>query len=86
MGGTTVAKDIVYRALSNGKHVVTANKALLAQFLPEIQAILKLHPSSHLAYEAAVCAGIPIIRIMQQDYVGDDIHSVSGICNGRWRA
>ncbi len=83
MGGTTVAKDIVYRALSNGKHVVTANKALLAQFLPEIQALLKLHTSSRLAYEAAVCGGIPIIRTMQQDFVGDVIHSVSGICNGR---
>ncbi len=83
MGGTTVAKDIVYRALSKGKHVVTANKALLAQFLPEIQALLQRHPSSHLAYEAAVCGGIPIIRTMQQDFVGDDIRSVSGICNGK---
>ncbi len=86
MGGTTVAKDVVFRALSKGKHVVTANKALLAEYLPEIQTLLKDNPSSRLAYEAAVCGGIPIVRIMQQDFVGDEIHSVSGICNGRWRA
>ncbi len=86
MGGTTVAKDLVFRALAKGKHVVTANKALLAEFLPEIQTLLKDNPNSRLAYEAAVCGGIPIVRAMQQDFVGDEIHSISGICNGRWRA
>ncbi len=86
MGGTTVAKDVVFRALSKGKHVVTANKALLAQFLPDIQNLLKGNPTSRLGYEAAVCGGVPIVRTMQQDFVGDEVHSISGICNGRWRA
>lgn len=46
IGGTTNAKDIVFKAIQSGKHVVTANKALLATFLPEIQELLKNHPSS----------------------------------------
>jgi homoserine dehydrogenase len=41
MGGVTDAKDVVFKAIAKGKHVITANKALLAQHLPEIQALLK---------------------------------------------
>lgn len=84
MGGTTDAKDVVFTALSKGKSVVTANKALIAKDLPEIEKLLtKLDAEdTQFRYEAAVCGGIPIIRSMQSDYVGDDIKLMSGIING----
>ena len=82
MGGTTDAKDVVFKALSKGKDVVTANKALIAKDLPEIEAKLKDCPGVEFRYEAAVCGGIPIIRSMQSDFPGDDITMISGIING----
>lgn len=65
MGGTGVAKDIVFNAIKAGKHIVTANKALIAAYLPEIQAALKENPSVSFNFEAAVCGGIPIIHSLQ---------------------
>lgn len=88
MGGTTDAKDVVYNSIKAGKDVVTANKALIAAYLPEIEALLKEVNDAKSAkkvefrYEAAVCGGIPIIRSMQSDFVGDDITMISGIING----
>lgn len=83
MGGTTDAKDVVFGALKNGKSVVTANKALIAKDLPEIEKLLSsLDDDTEFRYEAAVCGGIPIIRSMQSDFVGDDIKLMSGIING----
>lgn len=87
MGGTTDAKDVVYAALKSGKDVVTANKALISACMPEIEALLKevnedRDSSVEFRYEAAVCGGIPIIRSLQSDFVGDDIQTVSGIING----
>eukprot|EP00611_Tribonema_gayanum_P019441 TRINITY_DN3364_c0_g1_i1.p1 TRINITY_DN3364_c0_g1~~TRINITY_DN3364_c0_g1_i1.p1 ORF type:complete len:478 (-),score=126.95 TRINITY_DN3364_c0_g1_i1:46-1479(-) len=82
MGGVTSAKDVVFEAIKRGKHVVTANKALLAQYLPEIQELLKQHPEVHFAYEAAVCGGIPIINVLQNDFFGDKISKICGIMNG----
>ena len=87
MGGTTDAKDVVYSALKNGKDVVTANKALIAKYLPEIEGLLqelnaKRDSDLEFRYEAAVCGGIPIIRSMQTDFVGDQITMLSGIING----
>lgn len=64
------------------KHVVTANKALIASYLIEIKDLLKLHPSVTFNYEAAVCGGIPIIHTLQSDYLGDEIHGIMGIMNG----
>jgi homoserine dehydrogenase len=81
MGGTTDAKDIVYRAIKSGKDVVTANKALIAKHLPEMESLL-MSSTSQFRYEAAVCGGIPIIRSMQSDYVGDSITMMCGIING----
>lgn len=46
MGGVTHAKDVVFNAIKAGKHVVTANKALIASFLPEIQVLLKENPTA----------------------------------------
>eukprot|EP00621_Florenciella_sp_RCC1693_P005033 CAMPEP_0182535504 /NCGR_PEP_ID=MMETSP1323-20130603/18041_1 /TAXON_ID=236787 /ORGANISM="Florenciella parvula, Strain RCC1693" /LENGTH=518 /DNA_ID=CAMNT_0024745639 /DNA_START=9 /DNA_END=1563 /DNA_ORIENTATION=+ len=82
MGGTGLAKDVVFGAISAGKHVVTANKALVAAYLPEIQSLLNEHPEVSFSYEAAVCGGIPIINTLQQDYLGDHVESVMGIMNG----
>lgn len=70
MGGTDDAKNVVYTALKNHKTVVTANKALIAKHLPEIEKILNdVNKDSkdfvEFRYEAAVCGGIPIIRSMQ---------------------
>lgn len=89
MGGTTLAKDVVFKALRSGKSVVTANKALIARDLEEIEQVLTevnagKSPSEEVEfrYEAAVCGGIPIIRSLQSDFVGDDIQRISGIING----
>jgi len=82
MGGTTDAKHVVFKALSKGKDVVTANKALIAKDLPEIEAKLEECPGVEFRYEAAVCGGIPIIRSLQSDFPGDDISMISGIING----
>eukprot|EP00585_Thalassiosira_rotula_P005917 CAMPEP_0196133336 /NCGR_PEP_ID=MMETSP0910-20130528/2600_1 /TAXON_ID=49265 /ORGANISM="Thalassiosira rotula, Strain GSO102" /LENGTH=471 /DNA_ID=CAMNT_0041393051 /DNA_START=164 /DNA_END=1579 /DNA_ORIENTATION=+ len=83
MGGTTDAKDVVMGALKNGKSVVTANKALIAKDLGEIESLVSsLDGDTQFRYEAAVCGGIPIIRSMQSDFVGDEINLMSGIING----
>jgi homoserine dehydrogenase len=87
MGGTTAAKDVVWASLKAGKNVVTANKALIAACLPEIEELLKevnegRDENVEFKYEAAVCGGIPIIRSLQSDFVGDDVKTVSGIING----
>lgn len=87
MGGTTLAKDVIYEALQAGKDVVTANKALIAKHLPEIEALLhKVNQNREkpveFRYEAAVCGGIPIIRSLQTDLVGDTVQMLSGIING----
>jgi len=83
MGGTTDAKDVIVGALKKGKSVVTANKALIAKDLGEIEGLVaSLGDGAEFRYEAAVCGGIPIIRSMQSDFVGDNIQLMSGIING----
>ena len=83
MGGTTDAKDVVMSALKKGKSVITANKALIAKDLPEIEDLLaNLNGNAQFRYEAAVCGGIPIIRSMQSDFVGANVKVMSGIING----
>lgn len=87
MGGTTLAKDVIMRSLKAGKNVVTANKALIAQDLPLIQKTLDevnagREKPVQFRFEAAVCGGIPIIRSLQSDFLGDEVSKVSGIING----
>ena len=82
MGGVTHAKDVVFAAIKAGKHVVTANKALIAQHLDEIQALLSANPEVKFCYEAAVCGGIPIIHTMQSEFYSDTLTRVMGIMNG----
>ncbi|MFT7491305.1 MAG: homoserine dehydrogenase, partial [Pseudohongiellaceae bacterium] len=81
IGGTTVAKNIVLTAIENGKHVVTANKALIAEFGNEIFAKAK-SKGVVVAYEAAVAGGIPIIKAMREGLAGNNIQWLAGIING----
>lgn len=81
IGGTTLAKDIIIQAIKNGKHVVTANKALLAEHGNEIFALAEKH-HVHVAYEAAVAGGIPIIKVMREALAANKVDWLAGIING----
>jgi homoserine dehydrogenase len=82
MGGTDDAKDVTLAAMAAGKHVVSANKALLAYHLHDVLSAMEAHPSIRLGYEAAVAGGIPVIRSLQDSFGGDNITRVAGILNG----
>lgn len=75
------SKKYLYRALENGKHVVTCNKAVLCEELVPLTELAN-GQRVNLRYEAAVCGGIPIIQTLQDYYARDDIIRVSGIING----
>jgi homoserine dehydrogenase len=81
VGGVTFAKDFVLRALKNGKPVVTANKALLADFGEEIYQTAKENQTG-IYYEAAVGGGIPVLRSQRAGLIGNHIESIYGILNG----
>ena len=81
IGGTTLAKDVIMHAIKHGKHVVTANKALLAEHGNEIFAFAEAH-NVHVAYEAAVAGGIPIIKVMREALAANKIEWLAGIING----
>lgn len=81
IGGTTVAKELIELAINNGKHVVTANKALIAEFGNEL--FQKAHAKGvTIAYEAAVAGGIPIIRSLREGLSANKIEWLAGIING----
>lgn len=81
IGGYTVAKELVLQAIANGKHVVTANKALLAVHGNEIFAAAE-QAGVIVAFEAAVAGGIPIIKALREGLAGNTIAWVAGIING----
>ncbi|MDO5768603.1 MAG: homoserine dehydrogenase, partial [Psychrobacter sp.] len=81
IGGTTLAKELIFHAIKHGKHVVTANKALLAEHGNEIFALAETH-HVHVAYEAAVAGGIPIIKVMREALAANKIDWLAGIING----
>ena len=81
IGGTTVARDLVMTALENGKHVVTANKALIAEHGMEIFAYAESR-NLIVAYEAAVAGGIPIIKGLREGLSGNQVNWMAGIING----
>lgn len=81
IGGTTVAKDFILAALQNGKHVVTANKALLAHHGREIF-LAASENKAGIGFEASVGGGIPIIRAINEGYASNNIKSIFGIMNG----
>jgi len=81
VGGLTVAKTFIIRALENKKHVVTANKALLAHHGNELfEAANQSHRS--IGFEASVAGGIPFIKSLREGLAGNQIDAVFGILNG----
>src|SRR6185369_2818934 len=78
IGGTTIARELVLKAIANGKHVVTANKALLAQHGNEIFAAAQKH-NVMVAFEGAVGGGIPIIKSLREGLTANRIEWIVGI-------
>ena len=81
IGGYTIAKELVLEAIAHGKHVVTANKALLAVHGQEIFAAAQAK-GVMVAFEAAVAGGIPIIKAVREGLTANRIEWVAGIING----
>ena len=81
IGGTTRAKDLVLKAIGAGKHVVTANKALLAVHGTEIFAAASAK-GVMVAFEAAVAGGVPIIKALREGLTANRIQWIAGIING----
>ena len=81
IGGTELAKDLVLRAIENGKHIVTANKALIALHGNEIFEAAQ-RKGVTVAFEAAVAGGIPIIKAIREGLAGNQIEWLAGIING----
>ena len=81
IGGTGIAKQLVLEAIANGKHVVTANKALLAVHGNEIFAAAR-DKGVMVAFEAAVAGGIPIIKAVREGLTANRIQWIAGIING----
>lgn len=81
IGGTTRAKEVVLKAIEAGKHVVTANKALLAEYGMEIFSAAK-KKGVIVAFEAAVAGGVPIVKALREGLTANEIQWVAGIING----
>ena len=81
IGGTGVARELILKAIANGKHVVTANKALLAQHGNEIFAAAR-KADVMVAFEGAVGGGIPIIKSLREGLTANRIEWIAGIING----
>ncbi|ASP40472.1 homoserine dehydrogenase [Bacterioplanes sanyensis] len=81
IGGYDVAKKLVLTAIENGKHVVTANKALIAEHGAEIFAAAEAKGVS-VMYEAAIAGGIPIVKALREGLAANRINWLAGIING----
>jgi homoserine dehydrogenase len=81
IGGYTIARDLVLKAIENGKHVVTANKALIAVHGNEIFAKAR-EKGVIVAFEAAVAGGIPVIKAIREGLSANHINWLAGIING----
>ena len=81
IGGTDTAKDLISKALNAGKHVVTANKAVMYEHGNEL-INLAIKNNVHLMFEAAVCAGTPIIKMLSNDLGANQVTKISGMLNG----
>jgi homoserine dehydrogenase len=81
IGGDTFTKELVLKAIANGKHVVTANKALLAKHGNEIFAAAQKRKVI-VAFEAAVAGGVPIIKALREGLTANRIEWIAGIING----
>jgi len=81
IGGLSIAKNVILTALEKNKSVVTANKALLAEYSSQIFEAA-YQSDSFIGFEASVGGGIPIIRTIREGFSGDRIEEISGIVNG----
>jgi homoserine dehydrogenase len=81
IGGNDVAKDLVLKAIANGKHVVTANKALVAKYGNDVFQAAQ-DKGVMVAFEAAVAGGIPIIKALREGLTANRIQWIAGIING----
>ena len=81
MGGISPAHDYVKRAISSGKHVVTANKELMATHGVELLQLAQQH-GVDVYFEASVGGGIPLIGVFRQDLVANEVHEIHAIING----
>ena len=80
-GAEGAAKKLVFSALKNGKHVVTANKALMAKYGDQLSKIAE-NNKVNLEFEAAVCGGVPIIRSLKEGLIANKISKIYGIFDG----
>ncbi|HEY4434426.1 MAG TPA: homoserine dehydrogenase, partial [Candidatus Cybelea sp.] len=81
IGGTTEAAELVERALERGRHVVTANKDLIGEHGPRLQALAASRRAA-LRFEAAVGGAIPVLRTLDEALAGDEVFGVAGVVNG----
>ena len=81
IGGVEKPRELILKALAAGKHVVTANKALLAENGNELFA-LAAEKGLHLGYEASVCGGIPVMQTLREGLAGNRLEGLRGILNG----
>ncbi|MDA0978728.1 MAG: homoserine dehydrogenase [Proteobacteria bacterium] len=81
IGGTDTARELVLEALANGKHVVTANKALIALHGDELFRVAEQQGLA-IRYEAAIAGGIPIVKAIREGLAGNRIDWIAGIING----
>ncbi|SHN54399.1 homoserine dehydrogenase [Desulfovibrio litoralis] len=81
IGGIEYPRTLITQALNNGKHVVTANKALLAETGTELFDLANSKGLT-LGYEASVCGAIPIIQVLRDSLAGNQLLSIAGIMNG----
>ncbi len=80
-GAEGAAKKLVFSALNNKKHVVTANKALISKYGDQLSKIAEKN-KVNLEFEAAVCGGVPVIRSMKEGLIANKINRIYGIFNG----
>ncbi len=80
-GSGGAAKDLISKSLSNKKHVVTANKALIAKHGDKFSKIAEIN-KVNLEFEAAVCGGVPVIRSIKEGLIANKIQKIYGILNG----
>ena len=81
IGGNVLAKELVEKSINNGKHVVTANKALIALYGNELFALAE-QKNVRIAYEASVAGGIPIIKSLREGLAANEVNLIAGIING----
>jgi homoserine dehydrogenase len=81
IGGTTIAKELVETAIKNGKKVITANKALIAEFGSEISALVEKY-NGHIGFEASTAGANPVIKTFKESFTSSEITEFYAILNG----